>query len=30
MERVICHQLNGELRFEWPEQGVTCEILLQI
>ncbi len=30
MERVICHQLNGELRFEWREQGVSCEIILQI
>jgi two-component system, chemotaxis family, CheB/CheR fusion protein len=30
IERVICSQHNGELRFDWRPQGVVCEIALQI
>jgi PAS domain S-box-containing protein len=30
MERVICNQHNGELRYDWRPQGVVCEIVLQI
>jgi two-component sensor histidine kinase len=30
MERVICSQHNGELRYDWRPQGVVCEIVLQI
>jgi PAS domain S-box-containing protein len=26
MERMICGQLNGEVTFDWREEGVTCEI----
>jgi hypothetical protein len=26
MERIIQGQLNGELKFEWRDEGVGCEI----
>jgi hypothetical protein len=26
MERIIPGQLNGELKFEWRDEGVGCEI----
>jgi two-component sensor histidine kinase len=29
MKRMICGQLNGELRFFWHEEGVTCEVTVQ-
>ena len=28
MERIIQGQLNGELKFEWREEGVVCEITI--
>jgi two-component system, chemotaxis family, CheB/CheR fusion protein len=30
IERMICHQLNGELRFDWRQTGVCCEISIPI
>jgi PAS domain S-box-containing protein len=30
MERMICNQLNGELRFDWRQTGVCCEIVIPI
>jgi two-component system, chemotaxis family, CheB/CheR fusion protein len=30
MERVICNQHNGELNFDWREEGVNCTVIMQI
>jgi len=30
MERMIVSQLNGELRFDWRENGVVCEVTIDI
>jgi hypothetical protein len=28
MERIIQGQVNGELKFDWREEGVGCEITI--
>ena len=28
MERIIQGQLNGELKFDWRQEGVVCEITI--
>lgn len=28
MERIIQGQLNGELKFDWSEEGLACEITI--
>jgi len=28
IERMICSQLNGELNFDWREEGLVCDIVL--
>ena len=30
MENIIVGQLRGEVRFDWREQGLTCDITLQL
>jgi PAS domain S-box-containing protein len=30
MENIIAGQLGGEVRFDWRDQGLTCEIALQL
>jgi PAS domain S-box-containing protein len=30
MENIIAGQLKGEVRFDWREQGLACEIILQL
>ena len=30
MENIIAGQLRGEVRFDWRDQGLTCEIALQL
>jgi PAS domain S-box-containing protein len=30
MEAMIRHQLRGEIRFDWREEGLACEIVVQI
>jgi hypothetical protein len=28
MENILAGQLKGEVRFDWRDQGLTCEIIL--
>jgi len=30
MQRMICGQCNGEIDFDWREEGVTCEVAVQM
>ena len=30
MENIIAGQLRGEVRFDWRDEGLTCEIILPL
>jgi len=30
MERMIQSQINGEVKFDWREEGIVCEIAIDI
>jgi two-component sensor histidine kinase len=30
IENIVASQLNGEVRFDWRDQGLTCEIVLPL